>query len=79
MIVPLAGAVPKTHELQVEGAEFTILDKKTVQLTDARAEAFYEAQASAPHFKSLVRHMTSAPVCILVTWSACLRVGLHIT
>merc|ERR1719247_1584944 len=60
----------------VEGADFTILDKKTVQLTDARAEAFYEAQASASHFKSLVRHMTSAPVCILVVGRTSAIAGL---
>ena len=43
-----------------------MLDKKTVLLSDARAEAFYEAEEGQGNFKSLVRHMTSAPVCVLV-------------
>ena len=51
---------------QVEAANFTILDKKTFVLSEARASTFFEAHTDALSFPSLVRHMCSGPVCGIV-------------
>merc|ERR1719353_1685481 len=51
---------------RVEAANFTILDKTTLELSEARAHNFFEAQKGELSFPSLVRHMCSGPVCAMV-------------
>merc|ERR1719399_2511863 len=51
---------------RVEDSNFTILDKMTLELSDARAHNFFEAQKNELSFPSLVRHMCSGPVCAMV-------------
>jgi len=61
-------AMSKLEEIvtKVEAANFTILDKKTFVLSEARASTFFEAHTDALSFPSLVRHMCSGPVCGIV-------------
>jgi len=58
---------------RLESQNFTVLDRKTVQLTEARVEAFYEMlmgpaqyKAAAATLASGVRHLTSGPLAVLV-------------
>jgi nucleoside diphosphate kinase len=46
---------------RVDAANFTILDKMTLELSEARAHNFFEAHKNELSFPSLVRHMCSGP------------------
>jgi nucleoside-diphosphate kinase len=68
LIIVKPDAMGKLEEIvtRVEAANFTILDKMTLELSEARAHNFFEAHKSELSFPSLVRHMTSGPVCAMV-------------
>merc|ERR1719353_1786726 len=51
---------------RIEDANFTILDKITLELSEARAHNFFEAHKNELSFSSMVRHMCSGPVCAIV-------------
>merc|ERR1719331_1083913 len=51
---------------RVQDSNFTILDSKTLTLSEARAHNFFEAQKNELSFPSLVRHMCSGPLCAMV-------------
>merc|ERR1719171_2315330 len=68
LLIVKPDAMGKLEEIvsRIEDANFTILDKMTLELSEARAHNFFEAHKSELSFPSLVRHMTSGPVCAMV-------------
>jgi nucleoside-diphosphate kinase len=68
LLIVKPDAMDKLEEIvsRVEDANFTILDKTTLELSEARAHNFFEAQKGELSFPSLVRHMCSGPVCAMV-------------
>jgi nucleoside diphosphate kinase/adenylate kinase family enzyme len=51
---------------KVGEANFTVLEKKVLQLSEVRATAFFESEKGKVNFPSMIRHMTSGPLCALV-------------
>jgi nucleoside-diphosphate kinase len=68
LIIVKPDAMSKLEEIvsRIEDANFTILDKITLELSEARAHNFFEAHKNELSFSSMVRHMCSGPVCAIV-------------
>ncbi|HYU28739.1 MAG TPA: nucleoside-diphosphate kinase [Gemmatimonadales bacterium] len=67
IIKPDAIAARHTGKIiaHLEGEGFQIRDAQMVQLTQARAESFYEVHRERPFFRPLVTFMTSGPALAL--------------
>ncbi len=67
IIKPDAVAAAHTGKIiaQLEAEGFKIRDAQMVELTRARAEAFYEVHRERPFFRPLVAFMTSGPALAL--------------
>jgi nucleoside diphosphate kinase/adenylate kinase family enzyme len=68
LLIVKPDAMAKLDEIvaKVEEANFTVLEKKVLQLSEVRATSFFESEKDKANFPSMIRHMCSAPMCALV-------------